>query len=495
MPLKSRERRNAITYLRNKANFLLQLERNEVKPARRLKVLSSMNRDSGTKNLMEYYPCVDCLGFYKKSYLWRHQKQCKSKTNNTKDTKRNHLTDSQTLLASTGLLGDYLNKSRLKADVFSIMKPDNISYTAKSDPLIFLYGEFYLDKHKGKQLNVAASNKLREIARLKMALKETTTIKSLFDALRPDMYNHIVTAAKVVSGYDAETKTFRSPFVARSLGNNVKFLCDVARNAIIMKHPLLRTAASKKQRLKEIFQLQKIVVSQWRHDVTNLASKSLNEKVCLKSAKLLPLVEQVQLFNSYIMHKADEAFHRLSEETDILMNYKILSECILSITLIFNYKRIDEVHFLKIEDYKWKCPQEIQNEVFEGLTELEKVISSACKMVVIFGNGDKPLPIFFTKKMQTFVDLILQIRKTMNLVPKSNRYLFTNPGSSDRWMGAAPIIRKFVHKCGTKSPELLTSTSFRKHISTILQLMNCEDNEMEQIAKFMGHTEEMEFYR
>lgn len=493
MPLKSAKRRNAISALRKKGNFILRQEKNFTKPVKS----TTTEKNSGSKDLIGYYPCSYCLGFYKRSYLWRHKKNCKSKTTNTAEsTRRNHLTDSQTLLASVGLLGDYHNKSRLQSDVFSIMRPDDISFTAKKDPLIFLYGESYLAKHKRKQMNVVASNKMREMARLKLALEATTSITSLFDALRPNMYDHIVTAAKIVSGYDAETKSFRSSSLALHLGTNLKFLCDIAKKAIITKHPLFRSVGTK-EKLKEISQLREVVVNHWCNDISSIAHKSLNEKKWSKSTKLLPLTEDVRLFNNYIMRKADYAFRYLNEGTDVEVNYKLLSECTLSIIIIFNRKRIGEVQFLQIEDYERECSNETQKEMFESLTELEKVVSSAFKRVVVFGKGSKPVPILFTKKMQSFVNIILQIRRTSDIVPKSNKYLFANPRSKDRWMSAASVIRKFAHKCGAKSPELLTSTRFRKQIATILQLMNFEKNEMEQIAKFMGHTEKthMEFYR
>lgn len=117
------------------------------------------------------------------------------------------------------------------------------------------------------------------------------------------------------------------------------------------------------------------------------------------------------------------------------------------------------------------------------------------KRIVMFGKGSKPVPILFTKLMQTYIDLLLAVQKKTQIIPKSNIYVFANPGSEDRWINGPSVLRKFAHKCGAKNPELLTSTRFRKQIAT--QLMNFEKNEMEQIARFMGHTEKthLEFYR
>ncbi|XP_023312017.1 uncharacterized protein LOC108915376 [Anoplophora glabripennis] len=124
-------------------------------------------------------------------------------------------------------------------------------------------------------------------------------------------------------------------------------------------------------------------------------------------------------------------------------------------------------------------------------------MSSTFKRVVVFGKGSKPVPILFTKLMQRYIEMLLTIRNNTEVVPKSNTYIFANPDSQDRWMTGSSVLRKYAHKCGARNPELLTSTRFRKQLATILQLMNFENDEMEQIARFMGHTEKThkEFYR
>nr|CAI5858790.1 unnamed protein product [Callosobruchus analis] len=135
--MKKKERRLAIIALRRKGNFILNKELNKLKPVRK------PNNSENTEGV--YYPCTNCLGFFKKSYLWRHKKKCNTLTGIKKSQCRtNHLSEAQTFIAATGLLGNYLEKSRLKAEVFSIMKGDKISFAAKCDPLICLYGESYL---------------------------------------------------------------------------------------------------------------------------------------------------------------------------------------------------------------------------------------------------------------------------------------------------------------------------------------------------------------
>lgn len=45
----------------------------------------------------------------------------------------------------------------------------------------------------------------------------------------------------------------------------------------------------------------------------------------------------------------------------------------------------------------------------------------------------------------------------------------------------------FTRMCGTKNPENLRSTHLRKHIATLSQILNLKNNELDQLAKFLGH--------
>nr|CAI5858179.1 unnamed protein product [Callosobruchus analis] len=489
--MKRKERRLAIIALRRKWNFILNKESNKLKPVRK------PNNSENTEGV--YYPCTNCLGFFKKSYLWRHKKKCNTLTGIKKSQCRtNHLSEAQTFIAATGLLGNYLEKSRLKAEVFSIMKADKISFAAKCDPLICLYGESYLSKHKRKQMNVVASNKVREIAKLLLALQKFSTVKWCIDFLRPDMYESIVTATKIICGFDANTRTFKASSLALHFGTNLKFLCDVAKKAVITKNPLIHITneSGRDRKLKEICELRDIIQCHWCNDVSSLANKNLNESK-IQKPQLVPLTEDIERFNDYLLTVASKAFTCLKNKEAVETNYKILAECTLCLLVVFNRKRIGEVQFLDINTYERDSSILNQEEFDRCLTQFEKNMCSFFKRVVVFGKGSKPVPLLFTKQMQMYIPLLLDVRKETNIVPKENRYIFANPGSASRWMSGSYVVRKFAYKCGASRPELLTSTRFRKQIATILQLMSFQNDEMEQIARFMGHTEKThkEFYR
>ncbi|KAJ8929593.1 hypothetical protein NQ314_017700 [Rhamnusium bicolor] len=193
---------------------------------------------------------------------------------------------------------------------------------------------------------------------------------------------------------------------------------------------------------------------------------------------------------------ASEAYENILNDIDTDNNYNTLAKCTLALLLVFNRRRIGEVQFLDFDTYERPTVNVNQEEILSCLTEFEKTLCNTFKRVVVFGKGSKPVPILFTKKTQKYTDMLIEIRRKTNLVPKENKYIFATSGST-RWISGSAVISKLASACGAKQPKLLTSTRFRKQIATILQLMSFENDELYQVAKFMVHTEKthMEYYR
>ena len=49
-------------------------------------------------------------------------------------------------------------------------------------------------------------------------------------------------------------------------------------------------------------------------------------------------------------------------------------------------------------------------------------------------------------------------------------------------------MHEITHKIGLKNPELITSTKIRKHMSTVLQLVDMNAAELEWVPEHLGHT-------
>ena len=66
-----------------------------------------------------------------------------------------------------------------------------------------------------------------------------------------------------------------------------------------------------------------------------------------------------------------------------------------------------------------------------------------------------------------------------------------------RHIRGTDTLRVLLSKCGAKTPQHLRSTKLRKHIATVSQIMNLQENELDLLASFMGHDirTHREYYR
>lgn len=178
-------------------------------------------------------------------------------------------------------------------------------------------------------------------------------------------------------------------------------------------------------------------------------------------------------------------------------SFKKLSEVSLALTILSNRKRVGEVQYLKLTTYELPPVNTSDKECLDVLNESEKQLSKNFKRVISIGKGSKPVPILFPKKIQEYIKIMIEVRRCTNFVSKENPYLFASLQNLAKWINGSSILRKYAVTCGAQYPDTLTSSRLRKQIATVLQILNLTDTEMEQIAKFMGHTRKIheEFYR
>lgn len=120
----------------------MNVEKNMVNPVRRPK-----NDDT------VLVTCKYCCGSYSKKLLRRHVITCLKSEG--KVSSKNCLQESQTFMASVTMKNtDFFKKMRLYVykEVFNIMQPDDISQVAKNDPLIILFGEALVNRHRRIQI-------------------------------------------------------------------------------------------------------------------------------------------------------------------------------------------------------------------------------------------------------------------------------------------------------------------------------------------------------
>ncbi|KAJ8943079.1 hypothetical protein NQ314_009828 [Rhamnusium bicolor] len=154
------------------------------------------------------------------------------------------------------------------------------------------------------------SQKMRTMGKLLLAIKASTTLANFLEVLKPENYNYIIAATKVIAGFDTQNLSFKSPSLALQLGTDLKFMCQVAKKAITIKDPLMGRIENRGEKRNDISQLHEMIASHWSNDIGSLANKVLNEKK-IDNPKLLPTAEDVALFNNYTSSMASEAYENI----------------------------------------------------------------------------------------------------------------------------------------------------------------------------------------
>lgn len=484
-PKKHEERRKIIGLVRNSGHFSEFLKGN-IKP----------KYDCSKKN-EDYYPCVRCKAILTKKYLARHKKTCVLKNINNAFSKRNEAAASQTLIACSMDINNSLHKLRVKEEVFSKMRSDKISLVAKTDNLIFNFGENYLKKHKREQLTTACSNKMRELARFVIQFRKMSSNNNynLRDMLRPNLFDMAIECAKKLGGFDAVTKSYRSPSLSAHIGTTLKQVCDLFIRLILKEDQSVQPITDKEQVLKETKRFRELIDTQWTTEISSLAFKDLQEKRWEKPT-VLPLTRDITKFKTYVTEVANKAVAALEIDPNNKKEFKNLINASLMLTILFNRKRIGDVQYTKLKTYTDNITFINQEECEKALSESEKVLTKHYKRIVTGGKGSKPVAILFPSSLQTYIDFLIKIRSTNDLIPQNNTYLFGCPGTM-KWTRGDVVIRKFAENANLEYPQQISSNKLRKQIATVMQILNLNKEETEQFAQFMGHTEKThnEFYK
>lgn len=100
-----------------------------------------------------------------------------------------------------------------------------------------------------------------------------------------------------------------------------------------------------------------------------------------------------------------------------------------------------------------------------------------------------------TPEMVNALNLIVE-KRTECGVPDGNEYLFAVPKCLSYYRGHHNL-KRLADECGAKKPDYLRSTQLRKEMATTSQILNLRNNELDQLADFLGHdiSVHRQFYR
>ncbi|KAF2886898.1 hypothetical protein ILUMI_19275, partial [Ignelater luminosus] len=380
--------------------------------------------------------------------------------------------------------------------VFNSMKPDDIAFEAKKDLLIANFGESYLKKHKRERMAYACSNRMRELSRLLLSFREIKNDNkiTLKELLHPKHFDNVLFAARRVVGFDFEKKTFKAPSLAVHLGTSLKLVSDELVYLILQQSRgfKCKSAEDAKTWLTNMKYFKCLVESRWNIEMASLANKELQEKRWNKPL-LLPLVNDVKTFRDAVTKMAGDAIDQLDKGNHNKKTFKLLNQCILSLLVIFNRRRIGDVQYLKIQDYKTDKKSDYTD--FESvLTDAEKALTNNYKRVLNGGKGSRAVVILIPQEFEVMINVLLKYRDDY-ILDKDNNYVFAMPDSKIKWGKGDVALRSLTKIIQLQNPEAISSNRLRKQIATVTQILNLKAEEAKQFANFMGHTLPVDIYQ
>ncbi|XP_076587412.1 uncharacterized protein LOC143321144 isoform X2 [Chaetodon auriga] len=481
-PKNSKERKRLLEKLRNRGNYEHNQEvmSNHGGP---LKVKRRTGRSEVSVNAKMYVHCTFCKGMFVRKELWRHSRRCSSKTQTEASGKSK-------VLALADMAESTCSQA-ISAGVWKVlgnMRKDNIGSVVRNDFLILQLAQSLYNKHGRDPTKFEyIRTKVREMGRLLLTLREKYSILSFEDAVKPSNFYKIVGAVKTVAGYNEERHSYCTPSLALKLGHSLKKVGDII---------LCRAIAAEDENLiKAADRFTKLCTKEWAGQISHTALATLS-KSKFNKACTIPFTEDVQLLHKYLDEKSARAMDNLKEH-ESPQAYAELTRVTLTQIILFNRRRAGEVSKMTLESFQKRDQTELHSDVAASLSAFEQKLARHFSRVEIMGKRGRKVAVLFNPEVVCATTLLVEKRETCN-VHKDNPFLFGRPDCppTSHYRGQ-DCVRTFARLCGAKNPQNLKSTQLRKHVATQSQILNLKNNELDQLANFLGHDIRVhrDFYR
>ncbi|XP_053277530.1 uncharacterized protein LOC128438830 isoform X3 [Pleuronectes platessa] len=473
-PVLSRERRKIWKKLINQGNFLHN--KNVIKAGKGVLAVQKRPRKPG--QAQDFLHCLYCHGLYVKNALFRHMRKCpeKVKDENESEFGRKRIASRCAL----EIFGDLGISDGFK-NIVCEMIYDDVTKTVIDDQVILQFGEQMYNQYSSdvRKHDYIRQN-LRQLARLVLEAQKTTPLKNLEEFFYPSSFRHVVSAVKVLAGYDLENNTFSIPSLAIKLGYHLQKACSIVEaNAVKSGDTSLAESA---KNFLVVYQ------KKWNRLISSGALTNLRE-IKKTSDGNVPIAQDIRLLNSHL-----DTVHRLAEtklgENPSAENYACLAKVILARTIVFNRRKPGEVASIQLKTFMSRKKSNVLDDMDVSVTDLERTMCGLFSRVDIKGSCGRMVPVLLKPSFLSAMELLVKLRETCG-VPQKNPFLFGRPCALSAYKGSESI-HHFVKECGAKNPEALTSRKILKHYPKMLQLMNLDDDEAKLI---FGCRYQMKSYR
>ena len=491
LPITSKERKAQLELLRHRGNFyhnerVISTGKGELIISRR------PAKSDNTSEVDDFTPCPQCLGYVKKTNLWRHcTYRCIARKSGGPVEGRGYLEIQSEMLQHPDSF--HGASASLKKVVLPSMRNDDITQVCKGDPIILEHGNQWLKKLGATKKNLVSS-KMRNGAALLLELRKSHKGTSMSDFLTAGNFNLVIEAVETragnidLDGEEEDLRQYEHPSTAMRLGH------DLVRFASIKKCLAIR----KNDPIAEKEARGYLEIHEDEFDIKIAAgARSMLEERKFNNPATLPTTEEVKTLSTHIVdelkHKVDGFEHATQKD------YKELQKLTLARLITFNRRRPGESAALKVRTYKerpdWHTAR--NDEVEKSLSSVEKQLLRSLDLVEIRGKRGRRVSLIVPPLAKRALGVIVEQRAQFGMLP-SNKYVFGIPGKNTHMRGNDAVASscKSARLKGL-SPETLKSTDMRKYVGTVTQVLALPENELDWVANHLGHDIRIhrQFYR
>ncbi|KAL6479743.1 hypothetical protein MHYP_G00107760 [Metynnis hypsauchen] len=478
-PKYSKERKRLLEKIRNKGNY----QHNSEVLQKGIGLLKLKRRPNRTCDSKQFVHCLYCKGMFVRKDLWRHVRRCSAKPGGlNKQQGRTKVLGLAALAEST--LSQQISQGVWK--LLSAMKQDEIASVVRNDFCILQLAQSFFNKHGNDPTKYEyIRQKLREIGRFLMILRSDSSIYSIEETIKPANFSKVIQAVKKVSGYDEEKNCYQTPSLALKLGHTLQKVCEIIHCRALM--------AEDEELIKSTETFKKLYTTKWSEMISHTALNTLNEAKFNKPSTL-PFTHDVQLLHKHLETTADAASENLKKAPSP-QSYAKLAKTTLARIIVFNRRRAGEVSKMQLKSFQERDKTLLHEDVAVGLSTFEQKLCSHFCRVEIKGKRGRKVAVLLTPDMVDALTLLVSKRKACG-VQDANCFLFARPSCQSYYRGQ-DCLRFYAMHCGAQNPEHLRSTHLRKHVATLSQILNLKNNELDQVADFLGHDIRVhrEYYR
>ena len=317
---------------------------------------------------------------------------------------------------------------------------------------------------------------MRELGKLLCDLKEHDgkgyTIQ---DCIDPVSFNKVTDAVKRLSGFNPQNCSYGIPSLALKIGYNLKNCAHIIRSQALK--------SSDEEKLKKAERFLEHYKSDWAHEISSCALNTLHVWKFNKPRRI-PLAKDVKKLYDTLCSSSESCKNELITKPGP-QSWRELAEVTLAQVSLFNRRRGGEIQRMELEQYQEGLlkGKSCQEEVLESLTPFERKLAETLHRVEIRGKRGRRVPVLLTEIHKQNIYLLLDYKDASGIIDQ--KYVFEI--QSGETLRTSDVLRRYSQECGAEKPDLLTTTSLRKHIGTVCQILNLKENELDALATFMGH--------